>query len=126
MVSPIVTVVAWLNQQAAADGDPVVAYGIVPNPRPDRFIRVMRGGTTVLTPAHRDVRLVVECWDSAGELAADELGDRVAGWLAQLDVPGSHVPPGPAGFFGGPYAQPDPDSGCPRSVMTVNLRQRRP
>lgn len=122
--NPIATIRAHIDAKAAAVNDSVRAYGGVPSPRPTRFVRLMLAGATVRSVAHRDARVVVECWE-ATEAAAERLADMVMGWLFDLDSTGGHVPQGAAGWLGGPYSQPDPDSGTPRYVMTVNLRQRR-
>lgn len=113
-----------INAAAVAAADPVRAYGGVPNPRPTRFVRLMQAGATIRSVAHRDVRVVVECWE-ASEAAAERLADLVQGWLVEMNTSAGHVPQGRDGWLGGPYSQPDPDSGTPRYVMTVNLRQRR-
>ena len=120
--SPIAAIRTHLDAQAAAAGDPARAYGGVPDPRPARFIRLMLAGTTVRSVAHRDARVVVECWETS-EQAAERLGDLVFGWLCDLHSTDGVVPQGADGWLGGPYSQPDPDSGTPRCVMTVILRQ---
>lgn len=121
--SPIATMKAYLDACAVAASDPARAYGGVPNPRPTRFWRLLRAGATTLSVAHRDVRIVVECWES-DEARAETFGDWTHGLLSALNLSGGHVPQGAGGWLGGPYSQPDPDSGTPRSVMTVILRQR--
>lgn len=125
MTDPIVAVRAHLNAKAAAAADSIRAFGGVPKPRPDRFIRLMRVGTVVTSVAHRDVRIVAECWNATGQLAANSDGDLVQGWLSSMAGVSGHVPQGERGWIGGPYEQPDPDTTCPRSVMTFILRQRR-
>lgn len=125
MTDPIVAVRTYLDAKAVAASDSIRAFGGVPNPRPARFIRLMRVGTVITSVAHRDVRIVAECWNTAGQLAANSDGDMVQGWLAAMAGADGHVPQGERGWIGGPYEQPDPDSECPRSVMTFILRQRR-
>lgn len=125
MTDPIVTVRTYLDAKATAAGDSICSFGGVPNPRPARFIRLMRVGTAITSVAHRDVRIVAECWNAAGQLAANADGDTVQGWLSAMAGATGHVPQGERGWIGGPYEQPDPDSMCPRSVMTFILRQRR-
>lgn len=120
--SPAEVIRGHIDACAVAAGDPVRAFGGVPKPRPTRFVRLVQAGSTVLSVAHRDVRVVVECWE-ATEHRAERLADLVAGWLTDLHESRGFVPQGPDGWFGGPYSQPDPDSGTPRSVMTVILRQ---
>lgn len=122
--NPVAVIRAHIDAHAAAANDTVRAYGGVPSPRPARFVRLMLAGATVRSVAHRDARVVVECWETS-EAAAERLADLVHGWMCDLDAPGGHVPPGASGWLGGPYSQPDPDSGTPRYVMTVNFRQRK-
>lgn len=120
--SPITTIRTHIDACAIAAGDSARAFGGVLKPRPDRFVRLMRAGTITLSVAHRDVIVVVECWETS-EYDADCFGDLVHDWLVDLHTPEGFVPQGPDGWLGGPYSQPDPDSGTPRSVMTVILRQ---
>ena len=122
--SPIATIRTYLNTKAADAADPVRAYGGVPNPRPSRFVRLMLAGTTDLSVAHRDARVVVECWE-ATEQDAERLADLVHEWLCGMWTEDGHVPQGPDGWLGGPYSQPDPDSETPRYTQTVILRQER-
>ncbi len=122
--SPVATIRTYLDQHALASSDLVRAHGGVPNPRPTRFVRLQLAGTTVTSLAHRDCRVVVECWE-ASEHDAERLADKVFGWLCDMDTQDGHVPQGRDGWLGGPYSQPDPDTGTPRYVMTVILRQRR-
>jgi hypothetical protein len=113
----------YLNGRASSAGDAARAHAGVPDPRPARFIRLQLAGATVTSLAHRDCRMVVECWEKS-EHEAERLADLVVGWLAEMDTNDGHVPAGPDGWLGGPYSQPDPDSGTPRYVTTVILRQR--
>lgn len=121
---PLAIVGPYLDARFAAIGDQARAFAGVPDPRPPRFVRLMDAGSTVRSVAHRDARVVVECWERS-EKAAAALGDLVFGWLCDLATPGGIVPQGPDGWLGGPYPQPDPDTRTPRSVMTVILRQGR-
>lgn len=113
---------AYLESKATSASDPMVISGEVPNPRPSRLVRLVQAGSTLLSPAHRDVRVVVECWE-VSIYEADRLADLVQSWLCGMHTVNGTVPQGPDGWLGGPYSQSDPDSGCPRSVMTVILRQ---
>lgn len=122
--SPIKAVRTYLDEAFIASGDSARTFGGVPSPRPDRFVRLMCVGTATTSLAHRDVRIVAECWETS-ESNAEAFGDTVSDLLASMDAASGHVPNGPAGWAGGPYSQPDPDSGTPRAVMTFILRQRR-
>jgi len=122
--SPTEACRTYLDARAAAAEDPARAYGGVPAPRPARFIRLMLAGATTTSVAHRDCRIVVECWEQS-EYAAERLFDTVHGWLCDMDTDGGHVPAGRGGWVGGPYTQPDPATATPRCVATFILRQRR-
>ncbi len=121
--APVVAACAYLNERAAAADDPVRAYGGVVRDRPARFVRLMLVGTTSTDVGHCNRRITAECWEQSEE-AAERLGDLIQGWLREMDIPEGHVPQGPRGWVGGPYSQPDPESGIPRSVMTFILRQK--
>lgn len=121
---PVAVIGPYLDTRAITAGDTVRAHAGVPKSRPIRFVRLMDVGSTVRSVTHRDARVVVECWEQS-EQAATALADLIFGWLCELSEPGGHVPQGPGGWLGGPYSQPDPDTGIPRSTMTVILRQRR-
>lgn len=95
----------------------------VPNPRPERLVRVILTGSARRTLTHEDAQVTVECWSPSAPDARDLAAD-VYGWLGTLDVNGAHVPQGPDGWLGGPYSEPDPETGTPRYVMTVIVRQR--
>lgn len=116
-------VIAYLNRLLVADGDTARASTRVPSERPGRLVRVMLTGSSRTNVSRRDAQVTVECWAPDGP-AAERLADKVAGWLVDLDESASHVPQGADGWVGGPYSDPDPDTGSPRYVMTVILRQR--
>lgn len=120
---PEAVVISYLNGALVAAADPARASTRVPTTRPASLVRVMLTGMVRRSTSHRDAQVTVECWATDG-VAAARLADKVYDWLADLDVGSSHVPQGPDGWVGGPYSQPDPDSGTPRYVMTVILRQR--
>lgn len=120
---PEAVVVAYLNTRLVADGDTARASTRVPAQRPPRFVRAILTGTARRAVSRRDAQVTVECWAPDGPAAA-ALGEKVYAWLDVLDVGASHVPQAPDGWLGGPYSQPDPDTGTPRYVMTVIVRQR--
>ena len=120
--SALQAVRTYLDACAVAAADEVRTFAGVPKPRPSRFVRLMQAGVTTLSVGHRDVRIVVECWE-ADEEAAERLADLIFGWLSAMSTPDGLVPDGPDGWLGGPYSQPDPDSGSPRYVMTAIVRQ---
>lgn len=120
---PEAVVVSYLNGLFAATDVATRASTRVPNPRPPTLVRAVLTGMVRRSLSRRDAQVTVECWAPDGPAAAG-LGGQVYDWLEHLDVGASHVPQAPDGFVGGPYSQPDPDSGSPRYVMTVILRQR--
>lgn len=94
------------------------------DPLPEAVVRVMLTGSTRRSVTHRDAQVTVECW-AYSSTAAMDLAGQVHDLLEQLDTPGGHVPQGPSGWLGGPYADDDPLTGTPRYVQTVIVRQRR-
>ena len=120
--NPVVAVRDYLDARAVAEGSALRAFGGVPKSRPSRFTRLMFAGATDRSVAHRDARVVVESWN-VDELQAERDADHIHEQLCEMATPDGLVPQGPEGWLGGPYAQPDPDSGTPRYVQTVIVRQ---
>ncbi len=101
----------------------VPAVRVVPASRPASFVRVLLTGTNRLSLTLADARVTVECW-AATDAAAEALARQTYALLCAMDLDdGTHVPDGPDGWAGGPYASADPVSGSPRYVMTVIVRQ---
>lgn len=115
-------VISYLNPLLIADGDTARASTRVPGERPGRLVRVILTGSYRRNLSQQDAQVTVECWAPDGP-AASALARKVYGWLSALDTPGAHVPAGSDGWVGGPYSQPDPETGSPRYVMTVIVRQ---
>lgn len=115
-------VIGYLNPLLIADGDTARASTRVPAERPGRLVRPVLTGSSRRSLSKEDAQVTVECW-APNSADARALAGKVYGWLSALDVGGSHVPAGPAGWVGGPYSDPDPDTGSPRYVMTVIVRQ---
>lgn len=101
----------------------VPAFSRVPAERPPILIRAVLTGSRRRSLIHRDARVTVECW-APTDTEAHQLGAQVEEALSNLDTSWAFVPGGDGGWVGGPAELPDPDSGTPRVVMTVNLRQR--
>lgn len=116
-------VVGYLNSLLIADGDTARASTRVPGERPGRLVRPILTGSSRRNLSQQDAQVTVECWAPSGPDAA-ALARKVYGWLSALDVDGAHVPQGSDGWVGGPYSDPDPDTGSPRYTMTVIVRQR--
>lgn len=115
-------VVSYLNAALMEDGDTARASTRVPGERPGRLVRVILTGSNRRNLAQEDAQVTVECWAPNGP-DARALARKVYGWLSALDAPGAHVPVGSSGWVGGPYSMPDPETGTPRYVMTVIVRQ---
>ena len=91
----------------------------VPNPRPDKFIRVMRTGNSRLSAAHRMIQETVECWDASGEAAAARFADQVEALLSDWE----EIPASEDGWVSGSVPERDEDTGVSRYVLTVVFPQ---
>lgn len=100
----------------------VPAYGKVPNPRPDGFVRVLlHGGQGMLNPAVEERSITVESWDDC-DAAAAERAEKIRRLLKA--APGVHGAP----FyryreFGAPVAYDD-DSEQFKYVFSFTMRFR--
>lgn len=94
---------------------------MVPNPRPDRLVRVTRTGGGRRTVAHDDAMVTVECWDKESADAAS-LANRVRAHLTNFDTQDGFVPR--EGEVSGPQFFPDPLTSNPRYQLTVIVRLR--
>ncbi len=94
-------VLAWLEPLG------FLASTQVPVPRPPAFIRVMRTGNQRMNVAFRRVQLTVECWDEAGEAAAERMADLVEARLEEWP----RVPTGSPAWLSGPTPQVDEETG---------------
>ncbi|MDR1078841.1 MAG: hypothetical protein LBL55_09330 [Propionibacteriaceae bacterium] len=95
------------------------ALGGVPHPRPPRFVRLLWTGTRRQNVAFRLAQVTAEAWDEAGMSAAAQLGSDLHDALDRCPLL-----PRSSGWAGGPYNDTDPDTGTPKTVMTVQLKQR--
>ncbi|WP_166140845.1 hypothetical protein [Nocardioides ochotonae] len=96
----------------------------VPNPRPDRFVRVVRVGGNRRNLVTDSAMVVVEAW-APDDVAASELARLARAYVGALE--GETV----GGAFtrrvtevAGPQNLPDPTSATPRYVFTVALDLR--
>lgn len=92
----------------------------VPNPRPERMVRVSLADTQQQTPAHFYSRLIVECW-APTEVDASQLARTAYALTLALegeDIGGEYVTDVQAAA--GPVHFPEPDVG-PRYQFTVDL-----
>ncbi|WP_433661081.1 hypothetical protein ACQPW1_02055 [Nocardia sp. CA-128927] len=116
-------IVAYLSTRLAARTDRAVVATQVPNPRPDRLVRVSAagGGDDRLILASRMV--IIECWDSR-EPDAAQLAELCHALL--LGAPRDpHEPRIRAAVtVGAPVNHADPDTRHPRYQTTVSLDVR--
>lgn len=127
-MAPVPEAIAFGNVEAATVGylAPLVGVPVVrviPATRPAKFVRVLLTGTSRRSLTLADAHVTIECWASS-DADAEALARLVYAQMCAMDLPdGTHVPDGPDGWLGGPYASPDPTSGTPRYVMTTIVRQ---
>ena len=93
----------------------------VPNPRPDRLVRVTRTGGSRRNVAQDDAMVTLECWDKESADAAS-LANRVRAYLANFDTADGYMPRD--GEVSGPQFFPDPLTTNPRYQLTVIIRLR--
>lgn len=94
---------------------------LVPNPRPDRLVRVTRTGGSRRNVAQDDAMVTLECWDKAAADAA-ALANRVRAHLTNFDTVDGYMPRD--GEVSGPQFFPDPLTTNPRYQLTVIVRLR--
>lgn len=94
---------------------------LVPNPRPDRLVKVTRTGGSRRNVAQDDAMVTLECWDKESADAA-ALANRVRAHLANFDTVDGYVPRD--GEVSGPQFFPDPLTSNPRYQLTVIIRLR--
>lgn len=113
---------AYLYDALAARGPAVPVVTRVPDPRPQRFVRIERVGGTALDRVTDRPRLSFECWalaeDEATDLAtlARALVLAIPGWRGAVAYDVVDV--------GGPNTSPDPVSGQERSSFAVEVSLR--
>lgn len=96
----------------------------VPNPRPERFVRIFRTGGTVPNPIMDRAQVTVECWASTTVQAA-ALAAQVRARLHALQGTASDgVWIARVAEMGGPQNLPDPTTDQPRYTFTVQADLR--
>ncbi|WP_159844916.1 hypothetical protein [Nocardia sp. CY41] len=112
--------VGWLTALLAEMDDSAVVGTKVPNPLPQRLVRLVRAGGAQRNLVTDAPRVVFECWDG-DEVAAAQLARTVRAllWAAA---------PGRIGAIwcnkivdAGLVPSPDPDTGTPRYLITAEL-----
>lgn len=116
--------VNYLQARLVAHGDTATVHDAVPNPRPPRFVTVVRVGGPRRNLFVDSASIAVECWAATPKQAHD---------LCQLTRGLIHAAVGTsvAGVqvyrvdeFSGPVRLPDPESQQPRYTMTVSVSVR--
>ncbi|MEU2740220.1 hypothetical protein ABZ656_33905 [Streptomyces sp. NPDC007095] len=112
----------YLAESFAARGDVLDVVTRVPNPRPDRFIRIERVGGSRIDRVTDRPRLDIHCWALDEESAADlvkvarALAFAIPGWRGAVAYDVAEV--------GGPNTAPDPVSGQERASFAVEVSLR--
>lgn len=114
--------VAFLKAQFASRNETAKVASKVPNPRPNRLVRVSYGGGVRADLVHDAARVTFDSWDVDEVSAAGlhrltraimgsliEGGDLSSGWTAQVKE------------VGNPGLYPDPDTNLPRFQFTAEL-----
>lgn len=126
-MAPLITfpdaVTLALPYLVSALADPSVTVAAsVPNPRPANLVTLRRAGGTERVNGILDrPRIDAQVW-AGSEFAALALADLIRGHL--LAAPGRVVGVSRASTFLGPTPIPDPESGTPRVLLTVEWQLR--
>lgn len=96
----------------------------VPSPRLDRFVRTIRTGGIRRDLVTDVARLTFECWNTDkvdaerdAQIVRREVGEMRGRTFAGIKVHGVEE-------ISGPQDSPDPDTGTPRYVLTIELALR--
>lgn len=113
--------VTWLTGKLGAGAEISTK---VPNPRPDKHVKVVAVGARRTDLAYRESRLVFECWATT-ETAASDLAALVDAHMNGAEaetVNGSFIRK--VSHVGGPVNSPDPESNTPRYLVTKAVTYR--
>lgn len=108
------SVIAYLSGKITS----IPVVGLVPNPRPEKFIRVERLGGPRETRVSEAARIAVEAWAKKEDDAALLL-NQARSWL--FDVEGNLFG---ADEYGGPVRLPDPTTDMARYTASFTIRVR--
>lgn len=114
--------VAFLKAQFASRGETAKVASKVPNPRPNRLVRVSYGGGVRADLGHDAARVTFDSWDTdeVSAAALHRLTRAVMGSLTEGDVIGSDWV-AQVKEVGNPGLYPDPDTNLPRFQFTAEL-----
>lgn len=118
-------VIAELSARLEADGDAARVVGTTPNPRPSRFVRIIRTGGPASSFLVDNAQITLEAWDD-DEDAAILLAQKCRAWIWAAERAGelNGIPFYALQEFGGPARLPDPDTGQYRYTLTVAIELR--
>lgn len=113
--------VTWLTGKL---GTGVAISTQVPNPRPDKHVKVIAVGARRTDLAYREARLVFECWatNETDASAIAELVDAHMNGAEAETVGGSFIRR--VSHVGGPVNSADPESNTPRYLVTKAITYR--
>jgi hypothetical protein len=120
----VAVAIGWLTERFGDldEGAPVEPR--VPNPRPDRFVHIIRTGGPMKNLVQDWPQLTVECWGLEDEEAAD-LASLASALLQQAQgAVYDGVAIGKVDELGGPALLPDPLSNKPRYTFTMQMAMR--
>lgn len=120
----VAVVVDYLTTELAARGDDATVTSKVPDPRPDRLVRVSRTGGPRTSLVSDGAQISVECWDLLEEDAQDLAQTCRALLLVMRGTVQSGVAVYRVSELGGPALLPDPLSNAPRYVFSQQVQMR--
>jgi hypothetical protein len=115
---------AWLDNRATLGYSTVGIYGAVPDPRPSRFVRLLRTGGARQWPVIDNVMVTIEAWAESDAHAALLAQSVRAVVNAMQGTVVDTVTIYTVTEFSGPANVPDPVSNQPRHSWTVELACR--
>lgn len=116
--------IGWLGDQLNIYGDTAPVRQKVPDPRPDRFVTIVRGGGVRHTLVSDAATLLVECWGETPTDAHDLAQLSRALLLAMQGMVVDDVAVYRIDEVAGPQQLPDPLSEQPRYVFTLSAHLR--
>lgn len=126
VVFPDVTLIAidYLRTEFTSRGETAELHREIPNPRPAKFVRVLRVGGTRSNLVTDGATVTIECW-AATYADAQDLAQLCRGLLHAMTGTVQH---GAAVYhveeFSGPADLPDPDSNQARATQTMQIQVR--
>jgi hypothetical protein len=116
-------VVAYLQNALAGRGDGAAVATKVPNPRPDRFVRVTAAGGSEPALVLTDRTVIFECWDLTSP-DASHLAERSFAIMRASMRDHSEERIRNVKVVGLPVSNPDPDTSLSRYQFTLSITLR--